>query len=503
MKRFFFYSVLAGLLCGCGESETDQQSGNGNGWLDPWDPLVSVVDTWRLWKTERYAPNGTLVEQFSMNGYEQNFYIFNEAGFYRYFENWEIKSDGTYTYDARTQRLQLDAADRHISVTTGSRDSSMRWSYEADGNGYRLVEYYEPCDDLNLPAPPEKEGDMTIRIPDPNFKAYMVQNFDTDSNGEISVDEAARITYISVWESPIASLEGIEYCIALKKLDCYHTPLTNLDVSRNTALTMLYCSGNQLTNLNVSQNTALKDLNCADNQLTNLDISQNTALTRLYCSYNQLMNLDVSKNTALTDLSCSGNQLTSLDISQNTVLTTLWCNNNQLMNLDVSRNTALKDLTCYNNQLTNLDVSKNTALTGLICYNNQLTNLDISQNTVLTTLWCNNNQLMNLDVSKNTALKDLRCENNQLTNLDVSQNAALTYLSCHNNQLTNLDVSKNTALTDLWCNNNQLISLDISNCLKLEQLWLVPMPSLKTLYMEAGQQIELQSIPPTTEIIYK
>ncbi len=113
-------------------------------------------------------------------------------------------------------------------------------------------------------------------------------------------------------------------------------------------------------------------LDCRDNQLTELDLSRNNALTYLNCSGNQLTTLDVSTNPALTELECSTNQLTTLDLSENTALTKLWCGENELTTLDVSHNTALTLLCCGNNQLSALDVSQNDELTWLNCYNNQI-----------------------------------------------------------------------------------------------------------------------------------
>ena len=59
------------------------------------------------------------------------------------------------------------------------------------------------------------------------------------------------------------------------------------------------------------------------NQLTNLDLSKNTALTHLIVGSNQLTSLDLSKNTALTRLEVNGNQLTNLDLSKNSKLVNL------------------------------------------------------------------------------------------------------------------------------------------------------------------------------------
>ena len=47
----------------------------------------------------------------------------------------------------------------------------------------------------------------------------------------------------------------------------------------------------------------------------------------LSCNYSRLTNLDLSKCTALTKLSCSNNQLTDLDLSKCTALKTLYASN--------------------------------------------------------------------------------------------------------------------------------------------------------------------------------
>ena len=317
---------------------------------------------------------------------------------------------------------------------------------------------------------------VNIQFEDANFKAYCVENFDTDGDGEISTEEAAVVTTIQCQSRSISSLSGIQYFTALTSLYCSFNLLTTLDVSNNTALTILYCYDNQLTSLDVSNHTALTTLYCFDNQLASLDISGCTALTTLELkafngSPNPLTSIDVSGCTALTSLNCVSTQLTSLDVRSCTALTSLNCEKNQITSLDVSQNTALIQLNCNNNQLTTLDVSNNTALTHLYCYENQLTTLDVSNNTALTHLYCYENQLTTLDVSNNTALTDLRCYENQLTSLDVSKNTALRFLYCYNNQLTTLDVSNNSALDDLMCSNNQLTTLDVSNHTALRFLY--------------------------------
>jgi len=113
-------------------------------------------------------------------------------------------------------------------------------------------------------------------------------------------------------------------------LDCSYNQLTELDVSKNTALVRLECDGNQLTQLDVSNNLDLKYLQCRGNQLTLLDMSKNTELTLLSCDSNQLTQLDVSNSRGLMSLYCSSNQLPRLDISNTTSLSRLYADNQQI-----------------------------------------------------------------------------------------------------------------------------------------------------------------------------
>ncbi len=206
--------------------------------------------------------------------------------------------------------------------------------------------------------PSQTEGWVAIdetNFPDASFRNY-VNRFDKGGNGYLSPQELATATDLTVYDSSITSLEGIEHFKNLKTLGVGMSG-TELDLSKNTALERLKCSDNRLTSLNVSGCTALTYLDCSYNQLTSLDLSNNPALTTLYCYNNQLTSLDVSNNPALTALYCYNNQLTSLDVSNNPALCILDCGYNQLTTLDVTSNTALENLYCGGNQLTSLDLS--------------------------------------------------------------------------------------------------------------------------------------------------
>ena len=130
-------------------------------------------------------------------------------------------------------------------------------------------------------------------FPDENFRNYVLEQIDTNDNEVLDATEISGTKVIDCNSKSIADLKGVEYFNALTELDCSWNQLTELDLSKNTALERLCCGGNQLTELNLSKNTALTMLSCGGNQLTELDLSKNTSLYRLLCSYNQLTALNL------------------------------------------------------------------------------------------------------------------------------------------------------------------------------------------------------------------
>lgn len=362
-----------------------------------------------------------------------------------------------------------------------------------------------------------------VEFEDANFKAYCVENFDTDGDGEISFTEAATVINMDFYTDNIKSIEGIRYFTNLQSLKAngsgaiygakggggYMTgnysdiewpesrglvakgQLEKVDFSGMQNLQVIYVEANNLKEINLAGCSGLTSISCGFSLLKeielidckkarylniswglleSLDVSYNTELSIMYCVCNLLTSLDVSNNTSLQELCCEENPLTLLDVSKNTTLKHLTCDGTNLTSLIVGKNTVLTNLSCAGCLLKSLDVSGCTALNYLWCNSNQLSTINVSGCTALTKLYCTNNQLTSLDVSKNTALTDLWCFENQLTNLDVSGCKALTDLACYSNQLTNLDVSDCTTLTKLSCSYNQLTSLDLSGCKALTSL---------------------------------
>lgn len=256
-----------------------------------------------------------------------------------------------------------------------------------------------------------RKGNITFA--DANFKAYCVENFDTNGDCEVSYAEAAVVNMIQCsWNGDISSMDGIQYFTALDTLIYAFDGLVDLDVSNNTKLKMLQCQGNQLTKLDLSNNTALTSLCCRSNQLSTLNLNQNVNLVDLECYQNKLTDLNLSNNPMLEELDCHENQLASIDVGQCVALIELNCNSNKLTSLDVSNNGKLKTLYCDQNKLNSINVRYSTSLTSLNCSDNHLDCLDVSNNTELMYLYCNYNRLTSIDVSGNVKLKYLHCSQN-------------------------------------------------------------------------------------------
>lgn len=160
--------------------------------------------------------------------------------------------------------------------------------------------------------------------------------WDTDGNGKLSRSEAAAVVYISIDDSRIRSLSGIEHFTGLEYLICIDSGLTELNIPKNTNLEVLVCYYNDIAELDVTKNSKLFYLDCDGNKLTELDVSKNPELELLDCRDNNLTRLDVTNNTKLIVLHCQKNKLSQLNVTKNTNLHYLECRDNRMRDLDAS-----------------------------------------------------------------------------------------------------------------------------------------------------------------------
>ena len=313
-----------------------------------------------------------------------------------------------------------------------------------------------------------------IIFEDANFKAYLVANFDTDGDGEISKEEALAITKIIVGTKDIESLAGIEHMANLTELRC-EGPWSIFEPEEDP-----------------------------EGKLKTLDVSKNVNLTILYCGFNQLTSLDVTNNPKIEQLRCAGNNLNSLDVSKNTELIEFEAYNNRLSSIDVSNNPELYYIDLTNNQIKSIDVSKNLELDRIRCSNNKLTSIDVTNNQKLTTLNISGNSIVKIDLGNNPDLEYLYCEKNKISELELSNNKKLEILNVNDNNLTSLTVNCCPEIETLKANNNLIKEMDISELTSLFDFYCSGNP-LETLYVFDGQidAINNKEIPSTTKIVVK
>ena len=273
-----------------------------------------------------------------------------------------------------------------------------------------------------------------VNIPDANFKAALIgQGVDTSGDSEIQITEAIVVVDLSLSNSSISSLIGIEEFTNVRSLYASYNNITNLDISQNVLLETFYIQDNQLNSLDISQNIQLKYLLADRNEITNIGLSQNTNLQIMNLRRNLLTNIDVSQNLMLEEINISQNNLESIDVSNNVNLTNLVMTNTGLSNIDLTQNINLTSLFIGFNQLTSLNLTNNLYLTTLHCDNNQITSLDFNQNKDLASLSCRNNYINTLDVSYTNQLNYLRCEDNNLITLIIKNGNSSENLSLDNN----------------------------------------------------------------------
>ena len=89
------------------------------------------------------------------------------------------------------------------------------------------------------------ESKKNIEIPDANFKAYLLANFDANKDGEISLSEALEVSEIDCSNRNIEVLDGIEKFENLERLICKDNQLDELELRYNKKLNLLICTNNK------------------------------------------------------------------------------------------------------------------------------------------------------------------------------------------------------------------------------------------------------------------
>jgi len=254
-----------------------------------------------------------------------------------------------------------------------------------------------------------------INIPDPNFKAYLLENFDYDKDGLLSRSEALRVTNISRSTEDVKSVEGLGYFENLIELNLSgpeggYGQLTELDLSNNRHLHIIRCERNGITSLDFSNNTELEEVFCGRNNLTALDVTMLPDLVSLGANDNRIEAIDLSNNSWLRYCNFSDNRLESFDVSNLIYAEKIHCGTDRLTEVY---------LPTYSSTLTELilDVNKLKECPDLAGYPN------------LERLYLFDNQIQTIDVSHNSNLSDFRCRQNSLYYLFLAENQEIEYIT--------------------------------------------------------------------------
>ncbi|WP_196886153.1 T9SS type A sorting domain-containing protein [Aureivirga sp. CE67] len=294
-----------------------------------------------------------------------------------------------------------------------------------------------------------KNALLSTNCVDSNEDGTPDSNADTNSDGEISVEEAEAIKKLYLKNLEIESFDEITNFINLEFLNLSQNPISNLDVSNLE----------NLEYLNLGNVTALE----------NIDISNNPNLKTLFLNSTAIGILDLSNNLNLETLGIGDTNITTIDLSDLTSLKKLYTSGDTLLNLDLSGNTNLEELTCFFVNITSLDLSNNLNIKKLYLYGVEITSLDLSNNTNLEELTCSFMDIPNLDLSNNTNIEELTCSFMDIPNLDLSNNINIKKLSVSDLEIPNLDLSNNINL-EVFNMDYMSITPDLSNNLNLEEL---------------------------------
>ena len=241
-------------------------------------------------------------------------------------------------------------------------------------------------------------------IADKALKTYIMTNFDTNKDGEISKEEAEAVKTIELKDSEIASIDGLEYFPNLEvanfskhrllKVDFSQCQrLKKLDVSQGAGLSSLVLPAS-LEELSVMQCSKLKKIN--------LSVAPN--LKNLYASFAGFaVAPDLSKNAKLESVSFGSIKFSTIDVSKNTELKTLSVGGEVFNSLDVTNNTKLTDLS-VTGKITKLDLTKNTQLEKLSINNTQISEVDVTNCPYLRAIDFGSTPIVEIDLSRNLLL---------------------------------------------------------------------------------------------------
>lgn len=179
-------------------------------------------------------------------------------------------------------------------------------------------------------------------IEDPNFNVLdkitdaklkeEARKYDTDGNGILTKQEAAKVTDMNLKGKGIGTLEGLQWFTGLLKLDASNNMITDVDMSKWKSLTDINLSNNKITSIDFTVCTALVNIDFSHNELTKVSNASGydfKAIQTVNFSYNKLTKVRISGVSSVKYIDLSHNEMKSAEIENNSMLTYLDISNNK------------------------------------------------------------------------------------------------------------------------------------------------------------------------------
>ncbi len=199
------------------------------------------------------------------------------------------------------------------------------------------------------------EVDDYVSITDSNFLDFCLSKFDENGDGILQNLEICTVVGIDLSDLAMddvsIDLSGIEKFTALQSLSFSFVSISNIDLTKNTALKQIVCDNTDITRLDLSTLSNLDELDCHScSSLSEIILPQeDSRLTTISCFGCALSELDLTTSTKLEYIDCRNNSISSLDLSNCPLITQISCSGNGGVSITFPEDFDLDQLKTYDN----------------------------------------------------------------------------------------------------------------------------------------------------------
>ena len=344
-----------------------------------------------------------------------------------------------------------------------------------------------------------------VEFPDPVLKAYLVERYDSNGDGEIDTEEAAAVDYINCsamahWseDQKVHDVSGLEYCKNLEYLRMEYGLFNSIDLTPFEKITTVNIKINKnLTDVKVAGNKSITSLNITNTGISDLDMTGCVSLDTLVCGSLGIDSFDFVKGSEhLKYISSDFNNLTSLDMSSFPELEQLSIsyNNTPITHVDFSANTNFRRLDIINSKVpTSIDFSactnlywvslqyanvtevifpeNNPDLATVVISSGTMETLDLGYAPNLGTLKVPGHRIKSLDISGLTSLKEFEAHANGMEELITDGCDNLTTVNISSNNFSDISfLYKHETLNSLMAGGNKITEIDPAQLVNVHHL---------------------------------